>query len=198
VHDAITSCLFEDRMRPVAKLLEVNPAAAQHKGQFGMNLAHEAYFIGDRKSATDCIEFLKLLLAQHKDVLKEADNFGQLPAHVVAENGPASVLDFVLGEYPEAGAAVDNRLQNLLHIAVVGGPQEHRAAKARLLCARYPAMMLQRNSMGYTPHHWSCFYKNGAMAKLLCEIGGREAASTAILRPTNMLAPNFHHVSSRC
>jgi len=190
VFDGIVGCVAQElaskhRVQTVAKLLEINPAAAQHKDKFGRNLAHHACYRSSRMTAADCIEILKLLLARHKDALKVADDDGQLPAHTAAQYGTVEVLDFVLGEYPEAAAVVDSVSQNLLHIAARCGPEEHRAAKARQLCARYPAMMLQRDSDGYTPLHRSCFDGDGALTLLLCETGGREVATTAFLHPTD-------------
>ena len=189
VFDAITTCYAqpsqsENLLRIVSKLLEVTPAAAQHKDEYDFNLAHHACTNSDRMTAAECIEVLKLVLARHKDALKEADFFRSPAAQLAAMNAPVQVLDFVLGECPEVAAAVDIALRNLLHIAVVGGPQEYRAAKARLLCARYPAMMIQRNRSGRTPLLLSCGDGHAAMTLLLCEAGGRDAASTAVLHPT--------------
>jgi len=196
VYDGIVGCFAArstsaDRVQTVVKLLEMNPAAARHKDMEprDWNLAHYASYASyhsDRIAATDCIEILKLVLARNKDALKEADDDGKLPAHVAAEWGPVEVLDFVLGEYPEAVTAVDSESRNLLHIAAGYGPDEHGAARARLLCVRYPAMMLQRNRDGRTPLVDSCLQGHAAIALLLCEAGGREAASTAIMHPTNV------------
>jgi ankyrin repeat protein len=190
VYDGIRGCCgapwtCKNRIQTVVRLLEINSAAVQHKGKRDCNLAHQACIYSRQTAATDCIEVLKLVLARHKDALKEAADDGKLPAHHAAECGPIEVLVFVLGEFPEA-AAVDNYSQNLLHLAVNCWPDEHRAAKVRLLCARYPAMMLQRDASGYTPLHRSCL-TGGDMAstRLLCEAGGREVASAAILHPTN-------------
>ena len=191
VFDAITRCFvqhtFKNRVRWVAKLLEANPAVAKHRGDNGRTLAHEVCcYDSNGVSGGDCVDILKLILAQHQDALKEVDNFGMLPAHIAAEESPVRVLDFVLGEYPEAAAVVDKLCsKNLLHTAVVGW-EEDKAAKARLLCARYPAMMLQRDRCGRTPLLLSCTQDAGddATILLLCEAGGREAASTAIVDPT--------------
>jgi hypothetical protein len=190
VYDGITGCFsarwtIKNRVQTVAKLLEANPAVAQHKTDIGHNLAHQACLNSNRMGAADCIEVLKLVLARHTDVLKVANSIGRLPAHLAATESPVGVLDFVLGEYPEAATVVDSQSRNLLLIAAMFGPEELRAAKARLLCARYPAMMLQRDSGGLTPLFLSCGHGHGAMARLLCEAGGREAASTAVLHPTN-------------
>ena len=183
---AITSCFarhskLKNRVQTVAKLLETNPAAVPHKDKSGRSVAHFACYYSVAMAAVDCIEILKLVLARHKDALKEAADDGWLPAHVAAEWGTVEVLDFVLGEYPEVAAVVDSVSQNLLHLVAQNGPDEHRAAKVRLLCARYPAMMLQRSASGYTPLHRSCLERHDAMARLLCEAGGREAASTAVV-----------------
>ena len=189
VYDGIVGCIastsLENRVHAVAKLLEVNPAAAQHKGEDGHNLAHQACLYFDSMTADDCIKVLKLVLARHKDALKEADVEGELPAHVAAGSGPVEVLDFVLGEYPEAAAVANNESQNLLHIAASHGPKVHLEVKVRLLCARHPNMMLQRNSDGDTPLLWACFRGRGALMQLLCEAGGQEAASAAVVHPTD-------------
>ena len=145
VYDAIYTCIiqastFKNRVQTVAKLLEINPAAAQHADDGQRNLTHWTCFCSDRMAAADCIEILKLVLARHKDALKETGH--------AAMASPVEVLDFVLSEYPEAAAVTDSRAMNLLHLAADCGPPEYRAAKARLLCARYPAMMLQRDCEG--------------------------------------------------
>jgi len=194
VHDGICRYIekkstFNDTlMRTVAKLLEVNLAAALHKGDGGRNLAHVACFNSNKMAADDCIEILKLVLTHHKDAMKEKDEDGKLPAHRAAQYGPVDVLDFVLGEYPEAAAVVDSQVRNLLHI-VAGwehsGSEDYRTVKARMLCAHYPDMMLQRNDDGYTPLHHSCRGNNVAAVRLLCEAGGREAVSAAVQHPTD-------------
>jgi len=200
VYDGIKTCFLQDstfknRVQTVAKLLEINPAAAQHKDEAQENLAHQACYYSDRMAVADCIEILKLVLARHKDALKEVDDEGQLPAHHAAHWGPVEVLDFVLGKHAEAAAVVER--QNLLHVVAADGheehrwrhniaadePDEHRKANLRMLCARYPEMMLQRNFEGLTPLLKSCFYGFGTMALLLCEAGGREVASTTIEDP---------------
>jgi len=142
-------------------------------------------------TADDCFEILKLVQAREQDTLKEVASNGKLPARVAAECGAAPVLDYVLGEYPEAAAVVDSKSRNLLHIvAEHDGSDEHRAAKARLLCARFPDMMLQHEESGYTPLIQSCLPRGDMpMARLLLEVGGREAASTAILHPRNAQHP---------
>ena len=186
VYDGVVGCCRRPstsahRVQTVAKLLEINPAAAQHKGEKGCNLAHQACLYSDRKTPDECVKILKLVLAHHKDALKEANEVGSLPAHHAAEKGPLEVLEFVLVEYPEAATVVDSKSRNLLHRIPRMGPK----AKARLLCARYPAMMLQRNGLGCTPLLVSCAFLQGRILRLLCEAGGREAASTAILHPTD-------------
>ena len=189
VCDGIIGCFansdLNNPVRAVAKLLKVNPAAAQHKAADGHNLAHEALIQSNSLSAGDCIGVLKLLLARHKDALKEADLHGMLPAHFAAQYGPLEVLDFVLSEYPGAAAMVDNFSRTLLHIAAIHMEEEHLAATVCLLCARHSHMMLQRNFNGVTPLLRACFGGHGATARLLCEAGGQEAASAAVVHPTN-------------
>jgi len=176
---------FKDRVQTVAKLLEINPAAAQHNGEGGRNLAHQACIYSDKMPAAECIEILKLVLARHKDALKGADDSGELPAHCAAEYGPVEVLDFVLGKYPQAAAVVDDRSRNLLHFVTEDGSDEYLVEKARLLCTRYPDMVLQRDRDGRIPLVRTCVCGHGAMVRLLCEVGGREAASAAVVHSTN-------------
>jgi len=188
VIDGIAGCFnrsltSKDRLQFLARLLEANPAAAQHKDHLGRNLAHRACDFGDRMTVTDCIEFLKLVLAQHKDALKEVDNEGKLPAHRAAYRCHELLMGFMLEMYPEASAVVDFYSHNLLHLVAASGKDGRKKAKARMLCGRYPAMMLQRDSDGRTPLLMSCYFGDGAMAQLLCEAGGREAASIAIVLP---------------
>jgi ankyrin repeat protein len=192
VYDGITRCFarsaFKDRVQVVAKLLEVNPAAAQHRNRYGYNLAHHACKYQDRMTDAERIEILKLVLARHKDALKEATNLsGKLPSHVAAERCSMPVLSFLLDEYPDAATAVvDSESWNLLHYASLRlGPDEYRAAKVRLLCTRYPALMVQRNDDGRTPLLHSCTEKEAATTLMLCKAGGREAASTAVVHPTD-------------
>jgi len=191
VYGGIKGCFarqstVKNRVLTVAKLLDVNPAAAQHTDEAQKNLAHHACYHGDQFAAADCIKILKLVLARHKDALKEADNDGKLPAHHVAEYGPVEVLDFVLGEYPEAAAAVDGFARNLLHLVAGDAPVEDQRAKVHLLCARFPAMMLQRDCFGETPLHIACRWGYWAFARLLCEAGGQEAAAATVLIPTHL------------
>ena len=109
---------------------------------------------------------------------------GRIPAHHAVISGHVEVLEFMLGEYPEAAAVVDILSLNLLHFAARCLPEEHRAAKVRLLCARYPQMMIQRDGLGNTPLLVACYRDSGATLRLLCEAGGQEAASAAVVHPT--------------
>ena len=190
VYKEITRCFTQSTLKYrtllVAKLLKANPAAAQHKDENGHNLAHELCMNSEDFSASEYITILKRILARHEDALKEAENnYGNLPVHYAAMNCPVYVLKFMLKKYPEAATLVP-RNSNMLHFAV-HGCGEDQAAKARLLCTQYPAMMLQRDHQGRTPLLLSCTEGAGddrdATILLLCEAGGREAASTAILHP---------------
>ena len=191
IHHCVGSPQVTMIERAVDMLLEINPAAARHKGDKNCTIAHHVCSAGtDGVSPQKHIGVLKLLQACHKDTLKEVNEFDRLPAHVAAGYSHIEFFDYVLGEYPGAAAHVDKWGQNLLHITVnitvtaAGEPDENRAAKVRLLCARFPHMVLQRDCHGHTPLLRACICGNGPAVRLMCEVGGQEAASTAVKHPT--------------
>ena len=95
------------------------------------------------------------------------------------------MLEYLLGANPGVSATALTTVtsRNVLHCVVKQG---FNAAMVRLLCSRYPAMMLQRDSYGKTPLFnacWSFAILDYVLA--LCEAGGREVASAPVFHPTD-------------
>ena len=79
-----------------------------------------------------------------------------------------------------------NGSHHLLHMSVCD--KEHTSAmeaKVRLLCTRYPAMMLQRDREGDTPLHGAICNKNFTAVQILCEAGGQELVRLPVAHPTD-------------
>ena len=184
IEGCFTSKQLTNRVALVTRLLEVNPQAAQHKDWYGRTLAHWACKYSDHMTAEERIDILKLLLALHRDAFKEADGDGCLPSHYLAHYGTVEALEYLLGACPEVPAtALTTESRNLLH-CVTMGRSEGLAAKAWLLCAQYPAMMLQRDSDGQTPLFKALCIQSMEVTMVVCEAGGREVASAAVVNPT--------------
>ena len=193
VYDGIRGCLesklLTNRVETVTLLLEVNPLATAHYAvSDGEALAHVACRSSSHMSAKECIGILKLLLTANKGAFKQVDggSDGWLPIHWLAAHGPVKALRYLLDATPEVSATTltTRSKENLLHLVLWDEKGEVDVTKARLLCARYPAMMLQRDSKGRTPLYnmVSCTAIDVVMA--LCEAGGREVASAPVLHPT--------------
>jgi len=178
----------------VKLLLEANPAAARHKDSDGWTLAHGACF-SDDVPAEEIMGILQLLMAAHKDAF-EGFSRGGLPIHLLARQGPVEALEYLLDACPEAVHCLNAKSENLLHCVVEYGHPwrmiERRLAKVRLLCSRYPTMMLQREHTGRTPLHFAGSHNQYDIINdnlvlqtvvALSEAGGRTLLSTAISHP---------------
>ena len=190
VYDAIRGCLesevLTNRVEAVTLLLEANPQAAQDVDE-GSTLALKACDNSDNMSAQECIDVLKLLLAANRDAFKVLCGFGGcLPVHRLARWGPFEALEYLLDACPEVPATTlpTESKENLLHFAAKTD-RDDQAAKARLLCSRYPAMMLQRDDEGRTPLHVAIPNLAADAVLALCQAGGREVASAPVVHPTD-------------
>ena len=149
-------------------LLDADPEAARRTDSLGQTLAHS--FCSDSRDirAHECVQILKLLMIAHPDAFTEFAT-GMLPIHNLAlRGGGAEALEFLLDAHPETATKLmthfHTKSYNLLHgVAEFRGYDDYdryaepTVAKARLLCARYPSMMLQRNGEGYTPLFLACY-----------------------------------------
>ena len=198
VYDGVKGCLaskvLTNRLETVTLLLEANPQAAYHTTEYEPTLAHVACENHGEMVAQECIDVLKLLLAVCRDAFKVVDGFGGcLPVHRLARLGPFEALEYLLDACPEMPTTTlsTESKENLLHFTAKTDGDD-QAAKVRLLCSRYPAMMLQRNAVGQTPLHIACQYRSSVRGTLvilaLCEAGGRDVASAPGVHPTD---PNY-------
>ena len=172
-----------DRLyRMIETLLKANPDAAKYRDLKGYNLLHLVYRMATVPSKR-CIDIMKLILALHKDAVREVGSGGELPAHKAASTCDVEVLEFLLCLYPEAATMVMSDGRNLLHQAV----ENFRIDRAvvQYLCSRYPAMIQQRKDDGLMPVHKTAFYRNPTTALALYEAGGVEQFKTPIAHPTN-------------
>ena len=194
VFDGIWGCLeskvLAKRVDTMTMLLETNPQAAQHVAAHGETLAFVTCSCSHHMMAQECIDVLKLLLAANKDAFKAVAyrSKGWFPVHALATHGPVEALEYLLDACPEVPVTTVSTVskETLLHRVTFGRSEDQtaRVAKARLLCSRYPAIMLQRDSSGKTPLHKACEASAEAgLVLALCKAGGREAASSPVVHP---------------
>jgi hypothetical protein len=163
----------------IEMLLKANPQAAKYRGPAsGSNILHRACW--SSLPSELCIGIVKLVLALHKDAVREADEEDQLPVHYAAEYSNIEVVEFLLGLYPEAAGVVTSNGHNLLHLAVGDGASS-AVPKVQYLCSRYPAMIQQFDGEGEMPVHKTRRYE---VAEVLYEAAGIEQFRTPIAAPT--------------
>ena len=163
-------------------LLKANPEAAKYRNSSGRNLL--LWLCGLSLPSKLCIDLMKLVLAVHKDAAQEAGSDGWLPAHRAAYQCDLEVLEFLLGVYPQAASAVTSVEENLLHLAVGDKDPSRAVSKVQYLCARYPAMIQQKNNNGNIPVHAVAARRYEAMLALY-EAGGAEQFKMPIAHPTD-------------
>ena len=187
VYQCLASEAITNRVEAVTLLLEATPQAAHH-APGGMTLSHVVCRESSHMSAQECIGYLQLLLPFTFMVTSAYNN--ELPIHWLAAHGSVEALEYLLDACPEvpvmavmSSGSGGHMSGNLLHCVVWGGSKDS-VAKARLLCARYPAMMLQRNAEGHTPLYAAIFHTVPDVVLALCEAGGREVAIIPCVHPT--------------
>jgi ankyrin repeat protein len=165
----------------IEMLLKVNPEAAKHRDSTGYNVLH-LVCLGSFPSKL-CIDITKLVLALHKDAVREQNEYGCLPVHHAAQYSDLEVMEFLLGLYREAASVVNSDGENLLHLAVSSRSKTNSAVlNVKYLCSRYPAMMQQRDNEGKMPVHSAVHY--GFKTTLaLYEAGGIEQFKMPIAHP---------------
>ena len=191
VGNGIAGCLkstdYTSLLERVRMLLTANPEAAKHCNSNGENLLHLAAQQGKLPFQL-CIDIMQRILAIHKDAVREVCLSGWLPVHNSARSSTVEVMEFLLGLYPESTSVVTTtRSSNLLRLAVndTENTTSVMEAKARFLCSRYPAMMLQRDDAGGTSLHLAIFLKNTPAVQILCNAGGQELIRAPVADPTN-------------
>ena len=190
VGNGIAGCLqFTDYGCVLARLdmlLKANPEAAKYRDEDGSNLLHSA---ARQKQLPFqlCIDVMQRILAIHKDAVREKCSRGWLPVHNAARYSTVEVMEFLLGLYPESASVVTTTGSlNLLRLAVCDKENitSVMEAKVRFLYSRYPAMMLQRDSIGFTPLHSVLWSKNIPAVQILCETGVHELVRVPVAHPT--------------
>ena len=191
VGNGIVECLKTSNHKPILRrvkmLLKANPGAAKYRNSKGMNLLHLPAFQGKMPPQLR-VDIMQRILAIHKDAVREVDSNGWLPVHTASRNSPVEVMEFLLGLYPESASLVTARSSNLLMLAVCDKENTTSVmeAKARLLCTRYPAMLLQRDGEGDTPLLSAIWYNNIPALQILCEVGGQEQVRLPVAHPTDV------------
>ena len=209
------------RVEAVKLLLEANPQAA-YRVTDGETLAYVACENSGIMSAQECVDILKLLVKANKNAFGVAAelqdrvhaHLEELPVHALARFGPVEALEFLLDACPKMLAATVTTLSdNLLH-CVVRQRGVDTVAKARLLCARYPAMKVGLDNQGKTALHVAASISlrhggGGGLVQALCETDGHLVASTPVVHPTDadyprngwlplhMFIDEFHHPPQR-
>ena len=190
VGSGLAGCLentdFPHMLERVEMLLKVNPEAAKYRHSTGANLLSLAVCTDDI-SFRLCIDFIKRIVAIHKDAAREVDSVGDLPVYNASRNCSVEVMEFLLSLYPESASTVDSEGSNLLHLAAADDDNTTSVmeAKVRFLCSRCPALMLQSDSFGYTPLLHVSILKNIPAVQMLCEAGGTQQVRLPIAHPTN-------------
>ena len=180
VWSGIAGCLIPCDDFPVSErvemLLKANPEAAKHRNSNGMNLLHLT--ARHRKLSPQLyIDIMQRILAVHKEAVREVDSNGWLPVHIAARSSTVEVMEFLLSLYPESASMVTTDFStNLLYLAACDSkkPASMMEAKVRLLCSRYPAMILQMTETGFTPFLVAVFSMRIPSVQVLYEIGGQE------------------------
>ena len=191
VGNGIAGCLASTDyccvLERVEMLLKANPEAAKHLNSNGENLLHSAACQGKLPPQL-CIDIMQRILAIHKDAVREVDSGGWLPVYTAACMSTVEVMEFLLGLYPEFASLITTTgSKNLLHLAVSGTKSATSVivADVRLLCSRYPAMVLQRDCIGFTPMHLASMCKDISAIQILCETGGQEQVRLPVAHPTD-------------
>ena len=191
IGNGIAGCLgstdYTVILERVEMLLKANLEAAKYRNSANANLLRFAAHYGKMPFQL-CIDIMQRILAIHNDAVREMDSDGWLPVHAAARDGAVEVMEFLLSLYPESASMVTTvGLNNLLYLAVcdIESTTSVMEAKVRFLCSRYPAMMLQRNSVGKTPLHAAISWANILAVQILCEAGGQELVRLPIAHPTD-------------
>ena len=174
-------------LKKVKLLLKANPEAAKYRDSNGMNLLHLAARVKNIPFQLR-INVMQQILAIHMEAVREVDSNGWLPVHMAARCSTVEVMEFLLGLHLESVSMVTTvGSNNLLHLATADEESTTSVmeAKVRLLCSRYPAMMLQRSGSGHTPLHAAIVCKITPAGLILCEAGGQEQVKTTVAHPTN-------------
>ena len=164
--------------RLIETLLKAAPEAAKYRDLDSDNLLHWA--CSASLPTKLCIDLLKLVLAVHKDAVREAGYEDALAVHSAAKCADVEVLEFLLGLYPEAATALASDGANLLHWAGYDSDSSRAVPKVRYLCARYPAMIQQRDSYGNMAAHWAVMFPHYKTLLALYEAGGVEQFKTPV------------------
>ena len=166
-------------------LLKVNPEAATHQDSYDENVVHKT--CSSSLPSKLCIDVTKLVLALHKDAVRESNADGVLPVHMAAEFCDAEVVEFLLGLFPEAATEITSEEENLLHFAVSEDESSWAVSKVRYLCSRYPAMIQQRKTNGNIPVHVAAVSSRHEVMLALYEAGGAEQFKMPIAHPTEAI-----------
>ena len=165
-------------------LLKANPEAAKYcdSDTDNDNLLHSAAQQG-KMPLKLCIDVMQRILAIHKDAVQEVNVNGWLPVHYAVK-----VMEFLLGLYPESASVfTTDGLFNLLRLTIMDTKNiiSGMEAKVRFLCSRYPAMIPERDNIGWIPLHCAVWIRNTPAAQILCETDGQEQVRTSIVYPTD-------------
>ena len=168
-------------------LLKANPEAAKYRTMNGTNLLHTTARHAKWPFQLH-VDIMQRILAIHKDAVREKVSDGWLPVHEAARKGTVGVMEFLLDLYPESASIVTIAgSKNLLHLAICDKESATSVmeAKVSFLCSRYPAMIFQSDSDGFTSLHAAIFAKNITVGLALCEAGGQELIRAPIAHPTD-------------
>ena len=168
-------------------LLKANPEVAKYRDSDGENLLHLAAGVKNIPFQLR-IDVMQQIHAIYKDAVREVDETGSFPVDTAARHSTVEVMEFLLGLYPESASVVTtDGSNNLLHLAVADKESTTSVmeAKVRFLCARYPAMMLQRSDSGDVPLNLAIFWKIIPAVRILSEAGGQEQVKTTVAHPTD-------------
>jgi hypothetical protein len=171
VGDAIDACIFacskmdwsdeaaasRRLLGMIELLLTAKPEAAKHREpELRQNLLHSAVSWCGRLSSAPLStlqRIMHLILALHKDAVREADNDGCLPLHTACRFATVDTVDELLTLYPEAANARARDGSNLLHLSMTGGDEIQCVSVVERILALYPAMLDERDDCGWTPMH---------------------------------------------
>ena len=167
----------------IEMLLKANPESAKYRDSDYVNLLYQA--CSASMPSKLCIDIIKLVLAVHKDAVRELCSSGWLPVHRAAECFDLKVVELLLDLYPAAVNAATPNGYSLLRFAVDDDDPSRAVSKVQYLCARYPAMMQQRDNDGEVPLHNATGSHMFKTALALYEAGGVEQFKTPIAHPTD-------------
>jgi hypothetical protein len=171
----------------IEMLLKTNTEAAKYRDPNGANMLVMA--CRSRLPTKLCIDIMQLVLALHKDVVREAVSDGWLPVHIAATSCDLEVVELLLGLFSEAASVVTSRGCNLLHLAVGDYSSSRAVPKVQYLCSRYPAMVQQRSNDGEMPAHKVASSHRLQIMPALCEAGGIEQFKMPVAHPTKANYP---------